>query len=166
MLARRRAEQAVLTDSWFVVVYDAVSQARSIVEDHLRNTERNPILKTLPDDTVSLDFLYSRIDYVLSHPARALWWLFWADLWESNKDLSRVRALESILDPLQPTSLAYHPLERSKLEPFLDKHAPLLRSQYFFISNAVLDALYAELDARTAFLVDQDDDTGDKSILE
>jgi hypothetical protein len=151
LVEKRIHDEEVLSHGFWLYVYDAFAAPRPLIEGYLRNYETNPNIRTLPDPdrhARGLDYLYGRLQAVCRHPAAAYWWVFWDDLWAQNHDLKQFKEFKSLLDPRLPNSIAYKPCTRDQLEDALALSK--VRYSTKFISDAMLDALYEEMDRRCA----------------
>lgn len=146
--AKRAATEEVLSHAWWLHVYDADTLPRPALEAYLRNCERNPVLRALPEThKAALDYLYGRMNFARSHPVCSLWFVFFDDVWRCNQHIKAITAEENkaLMNPALPTALAYKPMQRAALETVLGEHKLLGRWGLF--NKRVLDALYRKLDA-------------------
>ena len=89
-------------------MFDNYRAPREAVENYLRTKEVDEVLQTFPVTMkAGLDFLYSRMGWVFSHPCSALWWVFFDDLWEQNKDMKIMNNRRNMFDSRSSDSLAY-----------------------------------------------------------
>jgi hypothetical protein len=145
--ADRVAAEKVLSSSFWLYVYDDDRLAYRGLVEYLTRSETNPDLRNLPvAHEAGLNYLYKRLAFIRSHPCTALWYVFWDDVWESNKDLPQVAEYKEQLDPRSSKSIAYQPKKRAELEAWLETNTPdIFDGGKHFISTKVLDALYGRL---------------------
>ncbi|KAL4133984.1 hypothetical protein PRIC2_004298 [Phytophthora ramorum] len=145
-LERKHAEgNATLSDAFWYFVYNNPQLSRQELEDHLKQREGNPRLKSLGETHQSaLDSLYLRMKFVQSHPAVTFWFVFWDDVYARNGEMKRLRKFKGDLDPRQPTAICYHVMRRPDLELWL-RERRLLGTRRFFYPQ-LLDFLYTEMD--------------------
>jgi len=144
----REAEEMQLSNSFWLHIFDADGIPRSALEYYFTNFEANPDLRKLPKvHSKALDFLYTRLAVVRSHPAAEFWYVFWDDIWECNcnsmKPFKR-KEVEAFLNPMSATSIAYNPIPRPELEKKLESFNLLSKRRYF--TPIILDGLYKKLD--------------------
>jgi hypothetical protein len=129
---RREMEEHLFPSSFFFHVYNAPLVNRSSLEQYfasLADVDAPPVsvdaptpLANLPKDHAEgLRVLYSRMNHLQRHPSSAIWFFFWNDVWERNRDLMHLRSLQRILDPKNPDSLCYTVLKRPALEAKLQQ---------------------------------------------
>eukprot|EP00753_Platysulcus_tardus_P017597 PLAT6443.10.p1 GENE.PLAT6443.10~~PLAT6443.10.p1 ORF type:complete len:1759 (+),score=1054.57 PLAT6443.10:35-5311(+) len=141
---QREADEQLLSSSFWYFIYNNDRASREAVQSYFRNVETNPTLRSVPDEhAAGLDFLYSRLAYLRSHPVTTLWWLTWSDLWEQNHKMKILDGLREQLDPSYSSALAYHPCERDELEGKLTEMG--IRHPKKFVNDKTMDLLYAEM---------------------
>jgi len=149
MRTRTEANQ-ILSDGFWYYVYNRPNLSLAQLEHYLANNEKNPVLCEMQSQhREGLAFVYKRMQYCQAHPAFALWYVFWADFWESNRTTSALKGLEKRISPASPTSIAYLPLPREQLEGTLSEWGLLgggACSVRRLVSARTLDALYARMD--------------------
>ena len=155
-----------MSDGFWYYVYNRPSLSLAQLEHYLENSEKNPVLREMQSKHgEGLAFVYKRMQYCQAHPAFALWNVFWADFWESNRTTSALKGLEERISPASATSIAYLPLPREQLEDTLSEWGLLgggACSVRRLLSARTLDALYARMDleagaARSAAPADSSD---------
>lgn len=144
-LQQERAEkEAILSSGFWLFVYDAFGKPRAQVEEYLQRFEKNPRVQRLPTDgKKALDWLYTRVKYVTSHPVAALWFTFVDDVWTSNRNMDHFKrdGLAELWDPRFPTSIAYKPMDRGTFEAWVNTHM----SGCTYFTEKVLDNLYSHV---------------------
>ena len=149
MRTRTEANQ-ILSDGFWYYVYNRPSLSLAQLEHYLENSEKNPVLREMQSKHgEGLAFVYKRMQYCQAHPAFALWYVFWADFWESNRTTSALKGLEERISPASATSIAYLPLPCEQLEDTLSEWGLLgggACSVRRLLSARTLDALYARMD--------------------
>lgn len=144
---KRAATEETLSHAWWLHVYDADTLPRQALEAYLRNCERNPVLRALPEThKAALDYLYGRMNFARSHPVCSLWFVFFDDVWRCNQHIKAITCEENkaLMNTALPSALAYRPMQRQALEAILGQHNLLGRWGLF--NRRVLDALYRKLD--------------------
>lgn len=137
-------KEATLSSAFWLHVYDASAMSPADLARYLATWETNPDMTGLMEKhKAGLQFLFQRMALLRSHPACALWYCFWSSVWENNANLGAVAGCADILDPRSSKALAYRPMPRDKLEEELEGKP--FRSTRRFVSDAVLDALYEQL---------------------
>ena len=153
-LMRTRSEaNQTLSDGFWYYIYNNPKLSLAQLEHYLANNENNPVLREMQSKhSEGLSFLYKRIQYCQAHPAFALWYVFWADLWESNRTTSALKGLEDRISPASPNSVAYLPLPREQLEASLSEWGLIAGacSVRRLVSAKTLDALYDRMDLEAA----------------
>ncbi|RLN10317.1 hypothetical protein BBJ28_00023253 [Nothophytophthora sp. Chile5] len=148
-LAKVQAEaRATLSDDFWYFVYNNPHLARDKLEQYLTEREKNPALQKVPKTHAeALNALYLRRDWVLKHPTITFWFVFWDDLYARNSSMKCL--LPADFDPLQPTSICYHVMERSVLTAWLRERN--LYRRWILFNPRLLDVLYEQVDKlRTA----------------
>lgn len=156
LVKERGEKEQVMSSGFWLYVFDNYKAPREAIEQYLRTREKNEILRTLPQaGRAGLDFLYSRLSWVYSHPCSALWWLFFDDLWEQNNGLKVMEGKREMFDSRCSSSLAYHPMKRPELEAKMEeeglRNVKGCRGTKKYFNDRLMDTLYArmeELDAK------------------
>ena len=80
---------SILGNGFWYYVYNRPSLPQDHLEKYLKEDERNPMLRSLVADgnSAALNFVYKRMNYVRLHPSMALWYIFWDDFYNQNKDM-------------------------------------------------------------------------------
>lgn len=150
LAAQRTAKEAVLNPAFWLCVYDNDAATPRQVVDYFHFMETNPQMKELPEKhTDQFSALFTRMALLRAHPAAALWFVFWDDVWQKNNDMSAITKHKELLDPDSPTALAYRPLTKSELAKELEGTG-LLGSSYRFITTGAIAALYLRMDELAA----------------
>ncbi len=150
----REVKEMNLSSAFWLHVFDAEAMPRSALEYYFKNYESNPDLRALPErHKDGLDYLYARMAFVRSHPACAFWYVFWDDVWTSNRESMRAfkrKEVQAALDPEESGSLAYKIIPREELEARLRKLGLMFRRRLF--TDKLITGLYNKLDEiNTAF---------------
>lgn len=80
----------------------------------------------------------------MSHPCAGLWFTFFDDVWENNKDMKAFQGKDDFFDVRKADCIAYQPCSRAALEEKL-KGQDLLDDSKLF-SKDVLDAFFGTMD--------------------
>jgi len=143
----RAAKENVMASAFWLHVYDADTLPRAALEQYFAACESNPALRGIPfAHRDALTFLYGRMSFARSHPCASLWFLFFDDVWRNNQHIAALIAppAAALMNPLQPTSLAYSPQPRAALEAKLDELK--LRGRFGLFTREVLDILYKRME--------------------
>lgn len=101
LLRERLEEEQDLNSAFWLYVYDNDGATLDDLEKYFEKVEVKPEMKDLTnrykDD---LHDLYKRMNFVRSHPCSSIWFIFWSDLWESNKHLKKIARIGDDLDPM------------------------------------------------------------------
>jgi len=105
-----------------------------------------------------LGYLYGRLKWVNSHPCSRFWWLFFDNIWDSNRDLKVMQSDEAqaFFDTRSSQSVAYHPMPRAKLEAKLEelgvRNISGCRGSKKYFNDNVLDILYNKMEETDALV--------------
>eukprot|EP00329_Picozoa_sp_Boothbay-MS584-11_P004646 46833_4 len=168
LIEKHQQEKAVLSDGFWYYIYNQPKIERSQLERYLTGNETNATLKKLPEEhAAGLDYLYSRMQFVRSHPGLKLWFVFWDDWWHQNRDMKAVKAAVEMeaddakqtknlcFNPAKGNSIAYKPMVRKELEEWLGSKGLLGTCTKRLFSPKLLDALYARMDVEQQKLAGQ-----------
>jgi hypothetical protein len=166
LIEKHQQAKAALSDGFWYDIYNQPKIERSQLERYLAGNETNATLKKLPEEhAAGLDYLYSRLQFVRSHPGLKLWFVFWDDWWHQNRDMKAVKAAVEMeaddakqtknlcFNPAKGNSIAYKPMVRSELEEWLGSKGLLETCTKRLFSPKLLDALYARMDVEQQKLV-------------
>ena len=147
LIAKRLEKEKVLSSSFWYYIYNDEDSDMSKLVAYFTRIETNEVLQSVPEKHKrGLQYLLKRMAVVKSHPCMALWYVFWDDFWDCNKDLEAVKEKEDLFNPKNASSLAYKPRRREELEGIL-KETGLLSEKKFF-SKDLLNTLYNTLDKK------------------
>lgn len=145
LMEKRHKDEQVLNSGFWLNVYDHYAKPRAQLIQYLTTYEANPKIKNLPAEvSEGLEYLYSRIKYVTTHPCAALWFVFFDDVWEQNKDMKAFAGKEALFDPKEPKALCYRPMRRKACEKILEEEGLLHDSKLF--SKTVMDTFFGAMD--------------------
>lgn len=152
LIAEHREANATLNDGFWYAVYNNANLTRSQLENYLAHSETNQVLVALPEKhAAGLSFLYKRLKFCHMHPCTALWFVFWDDYYEQNKDTNVMKAegpngrsVRDDIDPVKGWSIAYKPMRREKLTSWL-KERGLHASCCGLFDKELLNALYKRM---------------------
>merc|ERR1711871_900573 len=150
------AKEATLASSFWLRVYAndklTLEQLRAYLSDTSEVPAGSPLATLADEHSVGLEYVFSRMKLARSHPAAAFWLAFWQNLWSANQAIVAISANGAKLNPNQRGCVAYRPMCREELEAELASCDPLLLTgnSKKLISNSVLDALYLEMERRSA----------------
>merc|ERR1712194_473493 len=104
------AKGGVLGDGFWFYVYNDPHCRREKLESYFQSCEVNPVLIKFPTEhKAGLDFLFLRLAFVHSSKKRALWYVFWDDVWGQNSSSKLLQPWREDLDPMCfGTSIAYN----------------------------------------------------------
>ncbi|CAD7955279.1 unnamed protein product [Amoebophrya sp. A120] len=121
LVASFEAKKGILHNGFWYYVYNNSQISRKELLQYINDYETNPTLKTFPTDhQAGLNFLFLRMQAV-KHPVAAFWFCLWDDIWEENKDMAALKDLEDDIAPTSGNSIAYRPMEREKLQQWLEE---------------------------------------------
>lgn len=100
------------------------------------------------------DALYSRLRYFDSHPAIALWYVFWDDVAVKNSVIKGIKRNPELFDLSYPTALAYHPMPQEELKIVLERCGVRNRNGTGLFNNKILNLLYETLEEKGATTCD------------
>jgi len=149
------ASNSILGNGFWYFVYNNHNLPRESLEKYLELNENNLFLKSLVNDnSVALDFVYKRMNYVKLHPAITLWYTFWDDFYHQNGDITVVQSHYEDFDPRNGYSICYRYMEREDLEEWLGERGLigarssitfLLKCSSYLFHEGILDTLYWHL---------------------
>ena len=123
--------------------------------DYLNRFEDSTELKTITrlyrDE---FDALYSRLRYFDSHPAIALWYVFWDDVAVKNSVIKGIHDHPALFDLSSKDAIAYHPMAEKDLKKLLEAVGLRHRNGTGLFNNKILNKLYAALEAKGATTCD------------
>lgn len=141
----RDEKESIISSNFWLTVYDNHTISYEDLVDYLTNVETNKTLQKIPrQHAKGLTSLYSRMELVSSHPAIALWYIFFDEVWESNNDIKIIQKNKKLLDPRQKDCICYTPLSREELTKKLNEKKLIKRWRLF--NKSILDRLYKKID--------------------
>eukprot|EP00928_Gymnodinium_smaydae_P028081 TRINITY_DN21514_c0_g5_i2.p1 TRINITY_DN21514_c0_g5~~TRINITY_DN21514_c0_g5_i2.p1 ORF type:complete len:1391 (-),score=224.97 TRINITY_DN21514_c0_g5_i2:203-4252(-) len=150
LIAQAEVANATLSNAFWFLVYNDVSISKAKLVKYLEDEECNVVLKEIPvKHAAGLDFVYKRLEFCSAHPAWALWYVFFDELWASNGHLPVLAKLQSELSPTSGDFIGYAPRPREELETWLADRGLLGGHLNEFVSGITLDALYARMNSET-----------------
>lgn len=113
---RKTMEYAFLTE-----VFDRPCWQRDELVREFRQSKLAPVIRQLPSRYLaSSTLLVERIAHIHRTRVHKWWYIFWDDLWrQNNGDFAGLRNHPQTFSPHFPTSIAYTPMSRIKLEALL-----------------------------------------------
>lgn len=147
LLEERKAKEAVLSCGFWYYVYDNFDLKRGELVTYLQKNEGNDQVRSIPQvHKEGLDYLYSRVTYVKSHPSVMFWFVLWDSFWTCNKDLAKVDAAADSFDPGNPSSIAYQPMSKPDLDAWFHSDDARKAVRDKFVSDAFMTTLFQTAD--------------------
>lgn len=120
LLRKRCEEESILSSAFWLHIYDNDTATREEIEAYFKNFEARPRMKDIPArHKDGLDYLMNKMEWVNQHPCAAIWYVlttvassevyspsrlyfryvFFDDVWETNKEVGKIGKLQEELDP-------------------------------------------------------------------
>ncbi|EAY18807.1 hypothetical protein TVAG_268400 [Trichomonas vaginalis G3] len=117
----RQEQLEVLSNVFYMMVYNNDKIPRAEMESFLTKYEQNPTVQNIPElERLNLDGLYDRLKFYDVHPAFAFWYNFFDDIAVRNSVIKKISTNADLFDMSAGTALAYHPMPVEKLKEILE----------------------------------------------
>ncbi|CAO1636815.1 unnamed protein product [Sympodiomycopsis kandeliae] len=145
--ARRKRE--TLTYSFLTNVFDNSHLPSHSLSSSFKSSSNLSSVQNLPQRyPACMSSLYQRLQHIRQSQVHMFWYLFWDDLFRQNgNDFKILRCHQrhnlKYFDPKFPTSIAYRPMPRSRLEALLQERGAWQEDgQKGLLHRGVLNRLY------------------------
>jgi type IV secretory pathway VirB4 component len=99
LIEQRHSEEKLLSSTFWIQIYDNHKATREEVEEYFES-ENDPEVQSIPNRRrADINALYNNMRHIYKSPSHAVWFLFWSDVWESNKDLKKITQFDEDLNP-------------------------------------------------------------------
>ena len=142
---RQEADNILSYNFWQLVYLNDHCPEDELIE-YLVDFEQNEEVKTIATlYREDLDGLYSRLNYFDCHPAVALWYCFFDDVYLYNHMIDKIADHLELFDTSNPESLAYHPCSIDELKEKLVEAGLRTKGGGGLFNNEVLDQFAEKL---------------------
>ena len=123
-------------------VYNNDVITRGDLNNYFQSAEQNPVVKSIPiRHEQGLNCLFEMIQYFNASPIFATWYVFWADIWAHNSELSKIKKNAEFFDHHSPSAVCFKPVSKDVLNFRLKKLGnPLGKKQSEYV-----DMLYERM---------------------
>lgn len=144
---RKTMQYAFLTE-----IFDTPSYTIKEMEKEFGCSKGNTAVRQLPlRYKAASTMLVQRMAHVRQSHVHQWWYIFWDDFWrQNNGDYPVLRSNAQLFSPQYPTSIAYTPMSRSKLEELLKS-----RKGIWAVKNATKGIIDQGLLNRIYFMIDE-----------
>ncbi|KAJ5078513.1 g protein-coupled receptor-related [Anaeramoeba ignava] len=142
LVEERVQQETILSNGFWLFVFNNDRITRENLTIYLQEHESDEAISRIPEvHEEGLNYLYSKLAFYDSHPAVALWYVFWDDFYQNNGWMKKFKGFDAILNPRFPSAICYHPQDRDNLEQFLEENG--LKKK---IKKKYLNKLYEKLE--------------------
>lgn len=116
-----RRKQDIMKYSFLTQIYDSPAESREVLDTMFASNSACDLVRSLPSRfPATTTLLTERLKHINQTRVHQWWYIFWDDLWRQNsEDYTALRRHRRFFSPMFPTSIAYTPMSRSRLEVFL-----------------------------------------------
>ncbi|PWN32852.1 uncharacterized protein FA14DRAFT_110116, partial [Meira miltonrushii] len=144
---RKTMQYAFLTE-----IFDTPSYSIKEMEKDFGCSKGNAVVRQLPVRyKAASTMLVQRMAHVRKTQVHQWWYIFWDDFWrQNNGDYAALQSNAQLFSPQYPTSIAYTPMPRKKLEELLKSKTGIWRA-----TNAKKGIVDQGLINRIYFMIDE-----------